>query len=677
MGLYENIDRMWFGTEQKMGWIETPQTGADVSSFGQSANAILENGGGTVRNSWDSHKVFQFSWGVGASQSLVSLLQAYRNGSYGRGFLYFHDPMYYATNLLPKRWADPSMAVNFEAEPLIPDVWPTAIPVTSTANNYPVNSASYAVPANYSSQANSSEHFIPIPDGMVLVLGAVYSGSASVYVRTPAGVTDLVPMAPEATTVVNTVVRNQPWARLGIRKVGSAGVIAITGMSARLANSVPANDGQTMTYANIATAPSFEIGGASVEIRRNRVPNPSFEVNTTGWIAARASVTRDTSRSRYGTASARVTATDAAAAQYIISDPALAYRIAVSGGESIPLLGSVYPEATNSFAFQVYEYDAAGALISPVITTPYRTAPAGQWTDLSMTVTVKASAATIRLVVIPGTSMSLAQSYWVDALAVGTTVYFDGSASPDPDMTASWDGPTHLSASILSATSSPTPIAGFSWSSDNTDFCIQSSQWSRSGTRSARMISRTSTATSYRYLAISALPNGTYTVVLPIRLQAAQSNPSIISRTLDYRVNSVVQASTEQAPNEAGESELRLTFTKTESTGTHLLFVNQRVPVGDADLWMDDFTLVEGAYAGPAFTGYTPGAVWNGAPNASTSTLTVNNPISGEIGLGPWYSGEGHSGCRFQGNPTVINYNGVSGGQIGLSAILQEVGAWE
>ncbi|AXC37909.1 hypothetical protein SEA_JACKO_51 [Microbacterium phage Jacko] len=276
MVVYDNIERMWFGTEQKMGWIETPQTGADVSSTGQNASSTLLNGGGVVRNSWDSHKVYQFSWGTTASPDLVSLLQAYRNGSYGRGLLYFHDPMYYSSNLLPKRWADPSMAVNYEAEPLIPDVWPTAVPVLATDNNYPVNSAQYTLPANYSSQANSSEHFIPIPPGMTLLLGAVYSDVGEVYVRTPAGTSTLSPMSLSDPRVVNLPVSGQPWARLGVRNPApTTASISITGMTARLVESIPSDQGKVNTYTNLATNPSFE--GASI---------PPGTSRSTAWSAS-------------------------------------------------------------------------------------------------------------------------------------------------------------------------------------------------------------------------------------------------------------------------------------------------------------------------------------------------------------------------------------------------------
>lgn len=237
MGLYANTDFMWFGTEEKMGWIITPNTGADVSSAGNTGEASLLNGGADVRNSWDSAKGFQFSWGESANHLLVSLLQAYRNGSYGRGLLWFHDPMQYETNVLPKRWADPSMAVNMEGEPLLPDTFPSSTPVSATGNNYPVRSADYTLPAGFSSETAGLEHYIPIPEGMSLVVGAAYSGAGQVYVRTQAGVTVL-PQLPLTGDVATTVI-NGPWARLGLRNTGGAPVqISLVGMTARISNSV-------------------------------------------------------------------------------------------------------------------------------------------------------------------------------------------------------------------------------------------------------------------------------------------------------------------------------------------------------------------------------------------------------------------------------------------------------
>ncbi|QWS69422.1 minor tail protein [Microbacterium phage Necrophoxinus] len=246
MALFNNPEFMWFGTEEKMGWIITPNTGADVSSFGNTGEASLENGGYYVRNSWDSAKSYQFSWGETANHMLVSLLQAYRNGSYGRGLIWFHDPMYYSTNILPKRWADPSMAVNREAEPLLPDIIPTSTPVATTSNNYPVRAANYTIPATFSSSVAGTEHFIPIPPGMTLHLGASYTatGGARVYVRTPTGLQNL-PMLPLTGPVATTVV-NAEWARIGIRNPDATPqTVSIVGVTGRLS---PSTDSSSTEY---------------------------------------------------------------------------------------------------------------------------------------------------------------------------------------------------------------------------------------------------------------------------------------------------------------------------------------------------------------------------------------------------------------------------------------------
>lgn len=673
MGLYDNPTRMWFGTEQKMGWIETPQTGADVSSLGMSSEETLASGGGYVRNSWDSHKVYQFSWGDSATPSMVSLLQAYRNGSYGRGFLYFHDPMYYATNLLPKRWADPSMAANFEAEPLIPDVWPTAIPVASTSNNYPVNAASYPVPANYSSQANSSEHFIPIPEGMILILGAVYSGSARLYVRTPAGVTDLAPMASGESAVVNTAIRDQPWARIGIRKVGVAGSIVITGMTARLANNLPSGQGEDVFYTNLATAPSFEIAGGTAEYRRNWNTNPRLANSIAGWATTPGVATLAASAS-----GGQVDITAVTTSPILNQSVDLPAAVGRSWSASI----EVYvPPGFPPFPLQfgIYAYGMNSVIgTSPVVTIQ----PGQTVTVVANSTTPMTAAATGARTIVYGQSGPVgARAFFRNAMAEAVAVvgpYFDPVlGSGDSDFAATWTAAANNSASILSAPSAVTPITGYSWSSDGSDVCTQSSRWASSGSRSARISSRALVgAGSYRYIVMNTLPVGTYTAIATLRLAAPQVAPLVNARTLEYRVDGVAQGFSTPFPNAPGQYDVRLTFTKSTMTGTHLFLINQRVSQGDVDMWIDDFTLVEGNYMGIPFNGLTPGAVWNGPANASTSTLTSRAPVTSQIGDGPWMSGEGHSGCRFVGNPTVVNYNGVGGGQIGLSAMFKEVGAW-
>ena len=62
---------------------------------------------------------------------------------------------------------------------------------------------------------------------------------------------------------------------------------------------------------------------------------------------------------------------------------------------------------------------------------------------------------------------------------------------------------------------------------------------------------------------------------------------------------------------------------------------------------------------------------------AITARVQPSFKAPAAIESGPWVGGQGHSGVRFDGAPTYIEYNGVGGGQVGYAATFREVGAWE
>lgn len=62
---------------------------------------------------------------------------------------------------------------------------------------------------------------------------------------------------------------------------------------------------------------------------------------------------------------------------------------------------------------------------------------------------------------------------------------------------------------------------------------------------------------------------------------------------------------------------------------------------------------------------------------AMTARVQPSFKAPDAIQRGPWVGGQGHSGVRFEGAPTYIEYNGVGGGQVGYAATFREVGAWE
>lgn len=143
--LAENGRRnLWFGTVDKMGWVATPNRGADVSPEGWNEGGSLLNGGAYQLNSFNSAKNYVFEWPESSSREAAQLMKSYADGTYGRGLIYFVDPLCYTTNILPAMWADPSMAVGEETNTLVPGVTPTGIPSTGSDDlNLPVKSAYY------------------------------------------------------------------------------------------------------------------------------------------------------------------------------------------------------------------------------------------------------------------------------------------------------------------------------------------------------------------------------------------------------------------------------------------------------------------------------------------------------------------------------------------------------
>lgn len=122
---------MWFGTKDYAQFIRTPQTGADVSPQAWGSSGTLLNGSGYAFNSFNSHKEYSFSWGASAAREAAQTMKSYFDGSFGRGKLHFVDPLTYSTNVLPARWADPSITADFEGPQLVPGVDPYTVPTSN------------------------------------------------------------------------------------------------------------------------------------------------------------------------------------------------------------------------------------------------------------------------------------------------------------------------------------------------------------------------------------------------------------------------------------------------------------------------------------------------------------------------------------------------------------------
>lgn len=233
---------MWFGTRDKMMWIETPQSGANVSTTGMTVDVGLVNGGAFVRNSVDSAKGYIFNWGDTADRNLASDILAYANGTYGRGRIQFVDPMYYEMNILASRWADPSMALDEEAPDLTGGRFQPSTSVTApNGHGLPVRSAFYSFPANANVDGlrDGTSLFVPIPPGMELVIGAYYTATGSAAIKASLGGSSSITIPQSVVgdaTCMKTVVRGTPFIELyvGTGVTGAACSLQVSGIIARL-----------------------------------------------------------------------------------------------------------------------------------------------------------------------------------------------------------------------------------------------------------------------------------------------------------------------------------------------------------------------------------------------------------------------------------------------------------
>lgn len=168
-----------------MQWVDTPLSGASSTPESWRAGATYLNGGGFVQHAWDSHKVYDFSWRNSSARQAAQLMKSYRDGTYGRGLIYFTDPLIYDTNILPPRWADPGMALNYEGPSHVTNAEPEEVPFSGfKTNRYPVRQVRYDLSSVRPGYREQDSVFIPVPEGYYIFFGSVYSftGTGGVFV---------------------------------------------------------------------------------------------------------------------------------------------------------------------------------------------------------------------------------------------------------------------------------------------------------------------------------------------------------------------------------------------------------------------------------------------------------------------------------------------------------------
>lgn len=683
-GVYDNITQMWFGTKEKMGWIEAPQTGANVSPLGNSGNGTLLDGGAFQRNSWDAHKTYQFGWSDSASRALSSKIHSYANGTYGRGLIYFQDPMYYDTNLMPRRIADPSMSLDYEAPSWLSAIVPTGTPTPANTLDLPVQTTIYNLPAGYVHDPADGV-WIAIPEGQELWLGAIYSSTnpnAGIVVDNGTTKTLLSQLGVSTSAVVSQSFSGIPGVTVYPGFVGSnasAATIAVTATTAR----IRAANGQLVSYQNLFTNPNSATTSGVATVRTNNVPNPNFQVDLSGWLSSGANISRSSSWFADGAVASLLavnTTTNGSSGDARIAGgsatvipfgmlPGRTYTISAKMYRPVPdtgspargrrilifysVNGSTYIE---SFGPQVPNV-AGEQLVQHTFTLPANT------TGLQIGIGAASTTAN--------------QETYINEVQIDESPvyrgYMDGNSPASEGVTYSWVGTPGVSASVGTA---PIPVGASPTGNTVTRWRSTDRPYSGTGFTRYRLDSVGNSLGLNLTDGATGTPGEAYTMILVVR--AASRDQTV---TMRFRGTALQVAKLTK-----GEwTVLRSTFVAgsgaTSQSGLLVTGSTSEHQIGDfVDIDLHALVpvpSVDQPYTGQAFSGATTsgdGVVysWDGAPEASTSTMLS----MGAIANGPWYAGEGHSGCRFDGRPTLVNYNGIGGGQVGLAASFKEVGSW-
>lgn len=685
-------NHFWFGTIDSMRWFPTPNSGADVTSEGWESGGALLDGGGYQAHSFGSHGNYIYEWPPSSSQKTAQVMKSYRDGTFGRGLLYFVDPLQFHTNILPPYWADPSMTLDNEVLNLAKE--PASVHVTEepTPNpdiyGLPVKSARYDLDDVLSGWRGTGKAlFVPIPKDHSLLFGAMYTHTGlgrvlmrKVYHDGELGPALEVPARSTAAVEVADIVADSSDSKgvyLFIGKTGiGAGSVTLSAMIGRLIETRKTTTQSIAT--NLFTNPRLKGDGTWAEVRRNRFVNPVISspstsgftvVPGTGGAASLSNPGAITPPSGTGASFAvRATWTTSSSGGFpdLLTD-----SLPIQPSEGVPY--SLWARRSTPGVLRLRVYWLGETTIihesSPVLA-------ANQWYLFEGVTPVRPSAAEVRFGIAPANGEYPTAGFFIDATWFTSDpqrIRFDGSSpdfSVDPDMRTRWLGAENASESVMEIET----VAGMTAMN-----CVAGVS-TKNGKPTVRLIPNANNTASYVFFAIPASARALGTLRATAILDAPITGPTVQPGRL--QVNDPYQNS-DATPNEAGTYSRSLVYS--DLTGAYRALLRHGGGLGSGDVWWTDIGLFAGDYTGPWFSGSSGGVVidgknytprWDGEPNNSTSTAWTPTPELDRLREDPWIGGQGHSGCRFAGVPTYVKYSGVNGGQVGFAATFREVGHW-
>lgn len=308
-----------------------------------------------------------------------------------------------------------------------------------------------------------------------------------------------------------------------------------------------------------------------------------------------------------------------------------AVRVSYSAGAGNPgIIVMPLPDVSSTYTFSAWVYnegpteETIALALKGASSGGSTLVPPGVWTKLSWTYTTPASLGAgndfgVRIASPTSTGSFLSTSVLIEKLPT-LNAYFDGSTAASGDFTHTWAGASHNSASYQWGTTLRT--IGTSGSGQ----AIQSSDWSATGTKSLRLLTKVSNGQPEAGLPTSNLEFGkTYTILAKLRINKVSSSSATRSRRINFYHSQNNQASFTEAPGAASPNAIgvydhrHVIAIPPNTTHIYLRLGGHSSNAFEADAWWDDIMIVEGVYTGEYVDGDKPFSRWEGTAHNSTS----------------------------------------------------------
>lgn len=665
---------MYFGTKDRMDWIPCPAVDRPASLQSPNGTLEYENGGAFVRRQYAAHRNYEMTWNF-LPNAEAEKIEAWAQGTWGKGPYYWVDPMIARGNMLPMDWAFPG-SVNLGAAPLLP-VQVTDIPVPNPLPGSPIRGVRYSTDTNFLT-GSPRRVFLPIPPEHSLTFAtSAIPNRLDIFVQTyPVAGGD--PAAGRQVqssgygghfeTFRGDVVRGIEL-YIGPTPGGTGErSIDLHWMTAVLRPGLTPQPTLPPRPRNVFTNPRLEGSGEWVETARNYFIQPildSYDINVIeSWAGSSNTQNLSLTEAPWAKSghaftveyTAVVTTTNGdVGPRPVIAAPrvfiplqeewTIAYTVMTNtaGTISAPAHSGVVRSATSG------DFEAEPGTPYRIWSTFQRNASEPFPTNTRISITHRGKQA--------GTTLSIADvDLYPGAYQPNREFFVPNAPSPDPDMRVRFLGAENASASVMEIETVRGVLAAR---------CIAGKS-TFDGKPAIRQIP---TSAGDRHITIPGITGwGDKTLLVNV------SVPDLEDWTgLSWQPGSIQYSATPWTQLYREDDDFPYLWREHNlgAPGYRLRHSSGSTSQFDGDVYWTDLGVYEGEYTGAPADGDTPGWMWEGTPGDSASYDASYRPAE----IPQWTPGIGHSGCEFTEHPERVDYSAALD-KVGVTANLKEVGSW-